>query len=80
MPAPARKNPTELSSGSLAYEEESESDNKEKGLVIDISKKRREMVATRLKRGRQEGRTNDDEDINDVDTNNTSPELAITKV
>ena len=52
----------------------SESDNKEKALVIDISKKTRKMVATRS------GRTKDDEDIDEVDTDNTSSELAITKV
>ena len=40
-------NSTESSSESLAYEEESESDDKEKGLVIDISKKKWNMAATR---------------------------------
>ena len=66
--APARKNSSELLSESLAYEEESESDDKEKGLVIDISNKKWKVVVTRL------GRTKDD------DTDKTSPELAITKV
>ena len=45
--APAKMNSTESSSESLAYEEESESDDKEKGLVIDISKKKWNMTATR---------------------------------
>ena len=54
--------------------EESESEDNDKGLVIDISNKKRKMMATRL------GRTKDDEDIDEVDTDKTSPELAITKV
>jgi hypothetical protein len=54
--------------------EESESEDEDKGLVIDISNKKRKMMATRL------GRTKDDEDIDEVDTDKTSPELAITKV
>ena len=45
-----------------------------RGLVIDISNKKRKMVATGL------GRSKDDEDIDEVDTDKTSPQLAITKV
>ena len=58
----------------MAYEKESESDDEEKALVIDISQKKQKMVATRS------GRTKDDEYINKVDTDKTSPELAIMKV
>ena len=45
-----------------------------RGLVIDISNKKRKMVATGL------GRSKDDEDIDEVDTDKTSSQLAITKV
>jgi hypothetical protein len=69
-----RKNSSESSSESLAYEEESKSDDGDKELVIDISNKKRKMVATGL------GRFKDDEDIHEVDTDKTSPQLAITKV
>ena len=58
----------------------SDSDGEEKGLVIDISKKKTtKMVATRLGRGSRGGRNNDDEDIDDVGNEKSSPELAITK-
>ena len=78
---PARKNYTESSSESSEYEEESESDDKDKGLVIDISNKKRKMAATISNRGRQgEQKTNDDEDIDDVDAEKGTPELPITKL
>ena len=49
---PVRKKSTNSSSES-SYEDESESEGKEKGLVIDISKKKpTKMVATRSERGR----------------------------
>ena len=70
----ARKNSSESSWESSAYEEESESDDGDKGLVIDISNKKRKMVATGV------GRSKHDEDIDEVDTNKTSSQLAITKV
>jgi len=77
---PARKNYTESSSESSEYEDESEGDAKEEeGLVIDISNKKRKMVATISNRGRQgEQKINDDEDINDVDSEMGTPELPIT--
>ena len=79
LQAPARKNYTESSSDSSEYEEESESDNEEKGLVIDVSNIKRKMVANISNRGRQgEQRTNDDEDINDIDSEKGTPELPIT--
>jgi hypothetical protein len=63
----------------LAYEEESESDDEDKGIVIDISNKKRKMVATISNRGRQgEQKTKDDEDIDDVDSEMGSLELPIT--
>ncbi len=70
----ARKNSSKSSLESLAYEEESKSDNGDKGLVIDISNKKQKMVETGL------GGSKDDEDIDEVDTDKTSPQLAITKV
>ena len=71
----------ESSSESLAYEEESESDDEDKGIVIDISNKKRKMAATISNRGRQgEQKTNDDEDIDDVDSEKGTPELPITKL
>jgi hypothetical protein len=77
---PARKKPTKSSSESL-YEEESESEGEEKGLVIDRSKKKpTKMVATRSDWGRREGRTNDDEDVDDVENKTSSPELEVSKV
>jgi hypothetical protein len=42
----ARKISSESSLESLAYEEESESDDGDKGLVIDIHNKKRKMMAT----------------------------------
>ena len=50
---PARKNYTESSSESSEYEEDSESDAEEEGLVIDISNKKRKMAATISNRERQ---------------------------
>ena len=51
---PVRKKSTNSSSESL-YEDDSESEGKERGLVINISKKKlMKMVATRLERGRKE--------------------------
>ena len=50
---PPRKNYTKSSSDSSEYEDDSESDDKDKGLVIDVSNKKRKMVATISKRGRQ---------------------------
>ena len=35
---------------------------------------------TRSERGRREGRTNDDKDINDVENETSSPELEVSKV
>jgi len=52
LEASARKNYTE-SSESLAYEEESESDDENNGLVIDISNKKQKMAVTISNRGRQ---------------------------
>ena len=60
------------------YKEEIESDDKEKGLVIDICKKKWKMAVTRSNRGKWEQKTNDDDNINDVDPKKVSPELAIT--
>jgi hypothetical protein len=77
---PPRKKSTKSSSES-SYEDESESEGEEKGLVIDISKKKtKKMVATRSEQGRQEGRTNDDEDVDDVENETSSPELAVSKI
>jgi len=78
---PARKNYTESSSESPDYEEESEGDNEEEGLVIDISNKKWKMMATTSNRGKQgEQKTNDDEDIDDVDSEKGTPELPITNL
>ena len=58
----ARNEYNKLSSES-SYEEESESESEEKGLVKDISKKKTTMmVVTRLEGGSQGGRNNEDED------------------
>ena len=79
LQVPPRMKYTESSSDSSEYEEESESDNEDKGLVIHISNKKRKMVATISNKGRQgEQKTNDDEDIDDVDSEMGSPELPIT--
>ena len=78
---PARKNYTESSSESLDYEEESEGDDEEEGLEIDISNKKWKMAATISNSGRQgEQKTNDDEDIDDVDSEKGTPELPITNL
>ena len=78
---PPRKKSTKSSSESSSYEDESESEGKEKGLVIDMSKKKtKKMVATRSEQGRREGRTNDDEDVDDVENETSSPELAVSKI
>ena len=59
----------------MSYEEESESDDGDKRLVIDLRNKKWKMAATRL------GRSKDDEDdIDEVGTDKTSPQLAIMKV
>ena len=52
---PPRKNYTKSSSESSEYEDDSESDNEDKGqgLVIDVSNKKRKMAATISKRGRR---------------------------
>jgi hypothetical protein len=74
LQAPARKNYMKSSSDSSEYEEDSESDDKDKGLVVDVSNKKQKMVATISKRGRQgEQKTNDDEDIDDVDSEKGTP-------
>ncbi len=67
---------------SALYEEESESEGEEKGLAIDdISKKKpAKMVATRWEQGRREGRTKNDEDVDDVENETISPELEVSKV
>jgi len=64
-----------------SYEEESESDSEEKGLLVkDIRQKKTTiMVATRSERGSQGRRNNEDEDINHLGNEKSSPELAITK-
>ena len=78
---PPRKNYTKSSSDSSEYDDDSVSDDEDKGLVIDVSNKKRKMVATISKRGKQgEQKTNDDEDIDDVDAEKGTPELPITKL
>ena len=73
---PARKKSTNSSSES-SYEDESESEGEEKGLAIkDISKKKpTKMVVTRSERGRREGRTKNDENVDDAENETSSPEL-----
>ncbi len=73
---PARKKSTKSSSESLSsYEDESESEGKEKGLAIDISKKKpTKMVATRSEQGRPEGRTNNNDNVDDVENETRSPD------
>ncbi len=63
----ARKKSTNSSLES-SYEDESESEGKQKGLAIDdISKKKpMKMVATRLERGRREGRNKNNENVDGV--------------
>jgi hypothetical protein len=80
-PAAARKNSRKTSSeSSYEYSEsenennKSESDNDEKGLSIDISRKKKTT-----ERRRREERINDDENIDDVENETSSPELAVTK-
>ena len=73
----ARKISSKLSSESSEYDEESETDNK-KGLLIDISRKGWKMAATSSNRGRREWKINDDDDIDDDNTEKSSPGLAIT--
>jgi len=75
---PARIISSKPSSESSEYDEESESDDGKKGLLIDISQKGRKMAATSLNRGRREWKTNDDDDIDDDNTEKSSPGLAIT--
>ncbi len=78
LQAPARKISSESSSESSEYDEESESDDGKKGLLIDISWKGRKMAVTSLNRGRREGKTNNDDNIDDDNTKKSSPGLAIT--
>jgi hypothetical protein len=78
LQAPARKISSEPSSESSEYDEESESDDNKKGLLIDISRKGRKMAATSSNRGRREWKINDDDDIDDDNTKKSSPGLAIT--
>ena len=81
LQAPPRKNYTKSSSDSLEYEDDSESDDEDNGQMIDVSNKKRNMVATISKRGRQgEQKTNDEVDIDDVDSEKGTPELPITKL
>ena len=42
--------------------------------------KTKKMVATRSEQGRREGRTNDDEDVDDIENKTSSPELAVSKI
>ena len=60
------------------YDEESESDDGKKGLLIDISWKGWKMAVTSLNRGRRERKTNNDDNIDDDNTKKSSPGLAIT--
>mgnify|MGYP006147401105 CR=1 FL=1 len=83
-PATTRKNsPKSSSDSSYEYKSESEnednkseSDDEERGLSIDISKKNK----TQTERVRKEGRTNDDENIDDIENKTSSQELAVTKI
>ena len=83
-PATMRNNsPKSSSDSSYEYNSESEnednkseSDDEERGLSIDISKKKK----TQTERVRQEGRTNDDENIDDIENETSSQELAVTKI
>ncbi len=80
---PARKKSTNSSPESeSSYEEESESEDKEKGLAIDDIRKKKvtKMVVTRWERGRREGRTKNDENVDDVENKTSSPELEVSKV
>ena len=74
LQAPPRKNYTKSSSDSSEYEDYSESDDEDKGLMIDLNNKKRNMVATTSKRGRQgEQKNSDDVDIDDVDSEKGTP-------
>jgi len=75
---PARKISSKLSSESSEYDEESETDDDKKGLLIDISQKGRKMAATSSNRGRREWKTKDDDNIDYDNTKKSSPGLAIT--
>jgi len=78
LQAPARKISFESLSESSEYDEESESDDDKKVLLIDISRKGWKMAATSSNRGRREWKTNDDDNIDDNNTEKSSPGLAIT--
>jgi len=78
LQVPARKISSKPSSESSEYDEESESDDDKKGLLIDISRKGQKMTATSSNRWRRELKTNDDDDIDDDNTEKSSPGLAIT--
>ena len=78
LQALARKISSEPSSKSSEYDEENESDDDKKGLLIDISWKGRNMAATISNRGRQEWKSNNDDNIDDDYSEKSSPGLAIT--
>ena len=75
---PARKISSNSSSESSEYDEESETDDDKKGLLIDISRNGRKIAATSLNQGRPEWKTNNDDNIDDDNTEKSSPGLAIT--
>ena len=78
---PERKKSTNSSPSESSYEEESESEDEE---AIDDTRKKKstDMIANRWERGRQEGRTKNDGNDDEIeDENNTSSrKLAATKV
>ncbi len=78
LQVPARKNSSKLLSESSEYDEESESDDDKKGLLIDIGQEGRKMAATSSNWGRREWKTNDDDNIDDNNTEKSSPGPAIT--
>ena len=73
LQAPTRKTLSLLPSESLAYEEESDSDNNEKGPTEDRGKRGRQMAATSVNQGRREERHKDD-NIHDMYTNKIGQE------
>jgi hypothetical protein len=78
-PMARARNEYHKSSSESSYEEESESENEERGVMKGISQKKKTMmVVTRLERGSQGERNNEDEDINDLGNDKSSPEHAIT--
>ena len=78
---PARKKSTNSSPSESSYEEESESEEED---VIDDPRKKKStnMISNRWERGRQEGRTKNDGNDDDIENkNNTSSQkIADTKV